>query len=337
MLHWFSFPAEIRLIILELLAQENRGLSSYASVCKEWMEVIEKKNFCRLKLRPSCLDDLEHMVSRRRRLVRHIWLNIELRPYTCRSCQWTESSSWMSSNNTIISRAISKLFTILATWSVAGDGLTLELSAQSPSDTKHWFKNCYFGTDDEDGDVILESENRVQERIHDPRHGWVDGQQVTAPSQSSVQRLYEWVRLSFREELPTLHVVTKLVLCRQCRRRFNYRALTLLLDKLPRLECIVYEPWQAWDRMEQRWHDEEYRTMIEAHLPKRLKRLSIFEDYNDDFIALFQGASLLQADPIRITEPRVGAALAYRSLDLEQLSVSFMVDAQHFFRARQPL
>lgn len=127
-LHWFSLPAEIRLIILELLAQENRGLASYASVCKEWVEVIEKKNFGRLKLRPSCLDDLEHMVSRRRRLVRHIWLNIELQPYTCRSCQWIESPSWLSSNNSVISRAILKLFTTLATWDAAGDSLTLELS-----------------------------------------------------------------------------------------------------------------------------------------------------------------------------------------------------------------
>lgn len=65
--------------------------------------------------------------------------------------------------------------------------------------------------------------------------------------------------------------------------------------------------------------------------------MSIFEDYNDDSIALFQGAWLYQADPIRVAEPTVSAAFAYRSLDLEQLSVSFMVDAAHFFQARQPL
>ncbi|KAK4142666.1 uncharacterized protein C8A04DRAFT_38061 [Dichotomopilus funicola] len=249
------------------------GLASYASVCKEWMDVIEKTNFSRLRLRPSCLDDLKHMVSRRKRLVRHIWLNIELRSYTCRSCQWPESASWSSSNNSIIT-----------TWDATGDGLTLELSTHSPSDAEHWFKGSYFGTEDEDGNVIFESENQAQERIHDPRHGWVDGQQVASPTQLAVQRLYGWVWLSFKEELPILHVVTKL-----------------------------------------------------AHLPKALKRLSIFEDYNDGFIKLFQGASILQADPIRIANPTVSAAFAYRSLDLEQISVSFMVDAQHFFQARQPL
>ncbi|KAH6613625.1 hypothetical protein B0J18DRAFT_61207 [Chaetomium sp. MPI-SDFR-AT-0129] len=256
MLQWSSFPAEIRLMILELLGQENGGLASYASVCKEWMEVIEKTNFSRLKLRPSCLDDLEHMVGRRKRIVRHIWLNIELRSYTCRSCQWPESASWSSSNNSIISGATSKLFTILATWDATGDGLTLELSTQSPSDAEHWFKDSYFGTEDEDGNVIFESENQAQERIHDPRHGWIDGQQVASPTQLAVQRLYGWVWLSFKEELPILHVVTKLVLRRQCRRRIFNRALRLLLDKLPRLECMVYEPWQCWDRMEQQCFDE---------------------------------------------------------------------------------
>lgn len=76
--------------------------------------------------------------------------------------------------------------------------------------------------------------------------------------------------------------------------------------------------------------------MIEAHLPKGLKRLSIFEDYNDDFITVLQG-SIEETYLIRIAEPTVGAAFAYRSLDLEQLSVSFMVDAWQFFQARQPL
>lgn len=77
--------------------------------------------------------------------------------------------------------------------------------------------------------------------------------------------------------------------------------------------------------------------MIQAHLPKRLKRLSIFEDYNDDFIEISQRSPSYHADTIRIAEPTVSAAFAQRSLDLEQLSVSFMVDARHFFQACQPL
>jgi hypothetical protein len=83
----------------------------------------------------------------------------------------------------------------------------------------------------------------------------------------------------------------------------------------------------------------EYKTMIEAHLPKGLKRISLFEDFNEDYITQFQASilqNILRVDSVRIAEPVVSAAFAYRSLDLEQLSVSFMVDARDFFRARQP-
>jgi hypothetical protein len=65
-LSWDSLPAALQLVILGLLAQENSGLASYAQACKEWQAVIEKKNFSRLKLRASCLDDFEHTVSRHR-------------------------------------------------------------------------------------------------------------------------------------------------------------------------------------------------------------------------------------------------------------------------------
>jgi len=146
-------------MILKLLARENRGLASYASVCKEWQIVMEKKNFGRLRLRASCLDDLEHMVGRRRELVKHVWLDIELKTYNCEECQSMRLGSMME-DQSILARAISKLFSILSTWNPVGGGLTLELSAQSPSDSEHWFKNYCFGAYDEDEDGIFELENQ---------------------------------------------------------------------------------------------------------------------------------------------------------------------------------
>ncbi|KAH6665695.1 hypothetical protein B0J14DRAFT_210286 [Halenospora varia] len=219
--------------------------------------------------------------------------------------------------------------------------MTLEISAKSPSDSQHWFKNCYFGTEnDEDEDVIFKSGNHLREataRLHDPKHGWIDGQQVAAPDESAVLRLFEEVDLNFKGELPRVHAITSLVLRRQCRRRFAPRTLGFLFDKLPRLECIVYEPWQVFDRIWQEVYDKEYKMMIEAHLPKGLKSISLFEDYNEDYIALFQGASIFQVDPVRISKSVVSEAFAQRSLNLEQLSVSFTVDAQQFLEARRPL
>lgn len=142
-------------------------------------------------------------------LVKHVWLNIELKSYTCRSCDMTESSSWTSGNNTIIRRAISKLFFILSTWNLAGYGLTLELSAQSPSDSEHWFKNFCFGVNNTNNSIILESGNHLQEitaNLHDLKHGWVNGQQATGPNRLAILRLHEVVEFKFLEEHFTCQV-----------------------------------------------------------------------------------------------------------------------------------
>lgn len=46
---------------------------------------------------------------------------------------------------------------------------------------------------------------------------------------------------------------------------------------------------------------------------------------------MFHGS--LQVEATRIVDPRIGAAFAIRSLDLEQLSLSYMVNAEDFFHA----
>lgn len=87
-------------------------------------------------------------------------------------------------------------------------------------------------------------------------------------------------------------------------------------------------------------YNTDYQEMIDMHLPKRLKRLSVFEDFNENYLALFQvqPSDIPEIDPdkVRITTPAVCAAFAARSLKLEQLSVSFIADAQYFFEACQP-
>lgn len=227
-------------MVLDLLAQEKSGLGSYASVCNEWADVLERKVFGRLRLGVSCLDDFEQMVSRRKGLVRHIWLHVELQPYTCQGCECKGTVSEMRRNQSTFRRAMSKLFAVLATWP-AGDGLTLELSVRSPSDEKHWFKNWKwdFGTEAVD--------DEPQERLHDPRHGWVDGRRVAVPSSYAVDRIYEDVWVD--HGIPAIDAVTKLVIRRQCRRTFS-TWLEQLLEALPRLEYMFYEPWRQWQKFE---------------------------------------------------------------------------------------
>ena len=120
----------------------------------------------------------------------------------------------------------------------------MELSVQSLGDSEHWFKNQYFGAEDED--TIFENEKPSQKVSEDPEHGWIDGHQVKIPSAQAIMRLFQRVELRFPEELPEVHAVTSLILRRQVRRRFPSATLQLLLHKLPQLKCIIYEPWRIW-------------------------------------------------------------------------------------------
>lgn len=247
---WSALPAELRLMIIHHLMQAKHGWAIYASVCREWQHEIERKNFRQLKLGTSCVDGLQNIV-RSRHLVKHIWLNIELRRYSCRTCRRIEGEKWQKGNAEVVREAIQKLFSILHQWQ-AGSELTLELSAQSPSDREHAFKNLYFGGDNENGYPNVdysasESAEITSADVQDPKHGWIDGVQVQAPESESISRIFEPIYPKFTDDLPSVHAVTKFVLRRQCRRQFELGALERLLNKLPRLESLIYEPWERWN------------------------------------------------------------------------------------------
>ncbi|KAI1665031.1 hypothetical protein L13192_11150 [Pyrenophora tritici-repentis] len=62
---WILLPADIRLLIFdEISGQKHRGWAQCAAVCKEWLAILEPKNFSQLALQPSCLDELETLVIR---------------------------------------------------------------------------------------------------------------------------------------------------------------------------------------------------------------------------------------------------------------------------------
>ena len=196
--YWESLAAEIRLMILELSTREkNPGWASYAAVCKEWQFYIEKKNFHRLKLRDSCLDEFKSMVVRQRDLVRHIQFIIELPEYSCYSCRSYTSAAREPPEQSIIGDRIWELFSILGTWKPATGGISLELNVYSPSDSKHWFKNCYFTSDDGDLDAATSAHDgdggEISSKLHDPKHGWFKGQRDRVPSKSATEQLFQSV------------------------------------------------------------------------------------------------------------------------------------------------
>lgn len=241
---WLSLPGDIRLMIFdEISGRKHRGWAQCAAVCKEWQAVLEPRNFSQLTLQATCLNELETLVIRQRHLVQHICLNINLPRYGCPACK--ESASMSSRRSMIARRAILRLFSILSTWPPTGR-LTLELSASSPSDSQHWFKNYCFGPGHEDSRDWTRQEKVV--KWHDPKHGWVDGQQVQSPDPCATLRLFSPLCLNVPQNIPVVHAVTGFCIRRQLRHELFPEVLEALWKGLPRLETIAYELWPTQRR-----------------------------------------------------------------------------------------
>lgn len=244
--YWLSLPAEIRLMILDFFTrQKSPGWASYAAVCKESQFFIEKRNFHRLKLQGSCLDEFNRIVIRQRYLVHHIRLDIRLPKYSCRSCENTETLLWESRKCSIIRDTIWTLFSILSTWDPASD-LTLQLKAYSPSDSEHWFKNHSFASNDDGTGVASSTQDgdpgEISSKWHDPKHGWVNGQRVKTPPWLTLFRLKQPRPLGFQETLPEVNAVTCLIIPRQFRSWLHPLDMWIVLSGLCRLERLVHEP-----------------------------------------------------------------------------------------------
>ncbi|KAI1140318.1 hypothetical protein F5Y05DRAFT_313647 [Hypoxylon sp. FL0543] len=327
-LRWISLPAEIRLMILETIAyQKSPGWASFASVCKEWQYVLEKANFHKITLGISRLDDFESTISaQKRELIHHIYLNIELPRYTPICC--SKRRSRPTGINSLVSDGIRKLFFILSSWKPVHN-LALEINAYSPSDFEHWFKTL--SSDDDEHDVESMPDT-WKSQCHDPRHGWIHGQQVRAPPRSAMLRLFRPILLVFDETLPRVQAITCFIIRRQLRRCISPSGLALLLSRFDRLEQLSYESWAPYDVSDREFHDRAFSLPMRNNIPDTLNSLIIFEDsyaFYDPFPthpAHIPWFNLL--DP----NQGLGAIFASKSLDLQHLAISFMINAEELFR-----
>ncbi|KAF4414828.1 F-box domain-containing [Fusarium acutatum] len=265
--------------------------------------------------------------------IKHLWLNIELGGYTCRACGKRESLTLSFSIAKILREAITRLLSILSTWR---EPLTLELNVYCPSDSQHWFKNSYFGAPGEDK---FECQAPSNDPIHDPDHGWVEGIVTRAPPDDALRRPFGLSELRFRQSLPSINAVTKFVLRRQCRQQLNPEILRYLWSKPPNLKEICYELWQSHLNVAQQVSDMGFVKTIH-HIPASVKKVTIFEDFNENFLELYalgrSISSYLNPGRVRLPFRVLGAVSAMRSQGLEHLSVAFMIDAHHFFKACVP-
>ncbi len=98
---WTNLPPEIRLMILGTVAEDYRfnsepyARAGYASVCQEWQQVFEPRNFQRLVLDQARISDLKIFMGKkanrhRRDYVEHLFLRVKLSEYDCTVCQSKE-------------------------------------------------------------------------------------------------------------------------------------------------------------------------------------------------------------------------------------------------------
>ncbi|KAJ3544786.1 hypothetical protein NM208_g2867 [Fusarium decemcellulare] len=283
-----------------------------------------------MRLQVPCLDDFESIATpQKRELIRHICLNFESPRYTPTCC--SRSFSPPITTGSIVGDGIWKLMSILSTWGPSSE-LALEINVYSPSDCEHYFKNIYLSSDDVEHDEDpLTDACRAGSQYHDPRHGWKHGRQTTAPPPYALDHLFEDIRLSFPDTLPRVQAVTHLIIRRQLRRRLTWE-LRELLRAFGRLEQMSFEPWAPYQDAYKTYHKLTLAFLIQSYLPNTLNRLIAFEDSYEFYDKFLKPPVLIPWYSSAHNNDGVGVALAYRSVRLEHLAVSFMVDAEQVFR-----
>ncbi|KAI2465341.1 hypothetical protein F4781DRAFT_435469 [Annulohypoxylon bovei var. microspora] len=316
---WDDLPVELKLIVFDFLSpsernrtmiprheddRHNHHISAYAAVSKGWQAVFERRIFYGLVL--------------------------QLSRYGCELCDLRETHEEEARNNKIFTASMWDLFSILARWrskdqeSTYKSRLILMLSAYSPSDREHYFRDHRFG---DDCKTYYDSP-RIHH--HDPFHGWFFGEQVrldVGPKQRLFGRPlnfdFHHIGASSLPSLPKLDFVAGLIIPRQFYRPIP--RIDLIIRSLPKLEILRYEPWYpiAFDRA---WtHELDILGILEA-LPQTVTKFSGYKDSNDALSRNSRGTFF----------PVPGSRLAQISQRFKELDISFIIDARWFFSVLEP-
>lgn len=204
--NWDGLPPEIHLDIFNFLLSMNQyshgkhHKSTYAAVCLRWNQFFEPQNFAQLKISQWDLELFEKIVTaKRKKLLSTLWFCVELRPYDCRSCRFKETNDEATMNSAFFTDAMFRFYDVMPKWGLT-DGnqtheidLTIMLSAWSPSDQEHYFRDHRFENDS----FSVYRRSRVNH--NDVTHGWKTGYRIP-PKMDVCLRLVGKL-LSFEPEL----------------------------------------------------------------------------------------------------------------------------------------
>lgn len=259
-------------------------------------------------------------------------------------------------NNVRFTAALWKLLDILSTWEKGNidhhQGLTLEFSAYSPSDSRHMFQNDellqdtypYLAEIDSQRQYLKQHVGRV---VTDHFHGFNNGLPPMAlyswswDRQRIAQRLipepleFDFFGVRFRRgqskaKLPEVKTVTSFLIRRQYYRDICPWALERLFDEsLTNVRDVRHERWRKPDELDQSFHDWSYgptqespgRGILRSMLPASLESLHIFEDFK---ASIHGREASNKPRPSRIEFLK---GLATSAPGIKHLSVSFVSDA----------
>ncbi|KPM40299.1 hypothetical protein AK830_g6275 [Neonectria ditissima] len=307
---WNSLPPEIHLHILELFIADNvkknarasvrgqkkLGVALFATVCREWQFFFEKFTFRRLVLDASALPAFAtatrgHNVVRLT-YIRHLWLRMKLLNYTCRSCSKPENALTISRNNRVFTSAIESLLCILSRWEPqhGPGGLTLEISAHSPSDLRHRFRDYRM---EDDYPYQLEEDLKIYPglfmyHVHKSRRflWWNFSHRTRRQRMGDMQRLYgtplelkPWPSKNEQghpNEAPTLAkapIVKGFLIRHQCYRSFAVTTLATIFEQsLIAVTSFRFETRTPLTAKGQLAFTDDLRMRLVPAFPRSLRR-----------------------------------------------------------------
>ncbi|KAI3391329.1 hypothetical protein diail_7520 [Diaporthe ilicicola] len=254
-------------------------------------------------------------------------------------------------NNVVFTKDLWAILSILSNWEKSdtnhGQDLTLELSASSPSDSQHSFRD-YPGLQDDypslcqastQRDYIVrygQDITRGDKQLNDPFHDFSGGQHNSVQPQSwrsdqfVAERLIRpllldtfgvrFKRGQSKKSLPEVKMVSSFLLRRQFFRELHPIALCRLLrESLVCLRRIHYERWSLPHPLTQNIYDKSFGVLAFS-LPSSMESLSLFEDSSSRH-SLFHGPQKIR---LRF---EVLQGLKGRAANIKHLSISFWSDA----------
>ncbi|KAM7200608.1 hypothetical protein V8F33_003813 [Rhypophila sp. PSN 637] len=286
-------------------ANDVKTRSILATVSRQWQLFFEELNFNHLILHQDDLAKFEaitqsHAQLHRRQFIQGIYLRLELSEYGCGRC-WMEVFKEEEEVDSRISKtAVASLFATLSSWDPTacyGGGLTLEISAHSPSDANCYARELYPRIADNTHSSFRYKPSHwyrgqvFSDMSYNPsRHGWWQGSRnyngmTFGRRMVMTQRVFSYsyeYAYSWLDDLPAVPCVRNFLIRRQFYRNLGYMALRKIITSLSELVSFRYESWSAvsseTDQI-QAWDFSRLLSEVITHHPT-LRRISLYGSTN---------------------------------------------------------